>query len=272
MKSVQSDMDKSNGRGSRDSKAGGSLGLRWRSRQMQLAIWFILALGWSDAEAWTILPYGSSPVGEYSGSVVAEFDRRTIGSDLLYVRRGCLRMGWSPTESLTLWGEGGVGSLQLFPQDRSPQGAYGPAFGVGWSYGPDMLSIRSWNLFLNGRATYFQSKLSDDVFTSVPSWSRRSRFSWQEAIGTIGYWKASTWGEPFFGVSVRYLNQDEKRSIRSGASYQAGDFTYSSGIQPGVTLGATIPVSTHIITWVGVEGFEGGGRVIVSVGRWGKNP
>jgi hypothetical protein len=216
-----------------------------------------------------MLPFAASPTGEVGGLLAGEFERRTLDGDMIYVRRVCLRFGYTPSHALAFWGEGGIGSLQMFANSRQPQGSFGPAFGIGWTLKLFSGDLQNWTPFINGRVTSFMSKLSDDYAQGTSARSRRSRFTWTEGSGLIGFTKSirkTTW---YGGVALRDLMQDEKRSFRSGATVQKSQFSYDSGLKPGAALGASFELESHALVWVGLEGYTDGVRVSVAAGQWG---
>ena len=222
----------------------------------------------------TILPHAFAPTGEFGGIISGEFDRRTIGGELVYMRRACLIMGYSPTPKLAIWAEGGVASLQLFFGNGQPQGDYGPAFGVGWVWSESSLTWQNLTPFISGRATYLQSKLLHDVQVGGTLKSRRSRLEWNEGTIYIGLsrqlYKNTPKSSLFYGAfAFRQLLQDEYRTTRSGASYQQNRFDYSSGFRPGLELGWQRVLAHRLIVRISGEAYAEGVKLNVTVGQWG---
>ena len=179
-------------------------------------------------------------------------------------------MGWTPTEQLALWGEGGIASLQLLAGERILQGASGPAVGGGWSTLWHKPIWKGWTPFASGRATYLQSKLSDDQFQGSSVQSRRSRFEWAEYSGVIGTARHWNWGDLQIGLSLRILNQDEFRSFRTGSSLpQKSHTTYSSGLQPGLAIGGKITLAHRLTLWIMAESSINYQKLTASFGQWG---
>ncbi len=231
---------------------------------------FLPFIAFCQTYSWEVsIPFALAPEGEFGGALVPEFDRRTLNSQPVYQRRVALRIGWTPAQFLTFWGEGGVASLQLFEGDHILQGANGPAVGGGWSYLWVEPLWKGWTPFASGRATYLQSKLSDDQFQGSGVQSRRSRFDWVEYSGIIGSARHWNWGDLQTGLCFRILNQDEFRSHRSGTSVQKSRTTYSSGFQPGVALGANILLGRRLTLWIVAESSLTYQKVTVSFGQWG---
>ena len=223
-----------------------------------------------QTNSWDVsIPFSLAPEGQFGGAVVPEFDRRTLNGQLVYQRRASLRMGWTPTERLVFWGEGGIASLQLFEGDRIIQGASGPAVGAGWSILWREPIWKGWTPFVSGRATYLQSKLSDDQFQANSVQSRRSRFEWVEYSGIIGSTRHWNWGDLQSGLSFRVLNQDEFRSFRSGTSLQKSHFTYSSGLQPGLAVGGAILLPHRLTLWIMAESSINYQKLTLSFDQWG---
>jgi len=215
------------------------------------------------------LPFSLAPRGQFGGIIAGEFDRRTISDDLIYVRRLLFRMGLTPSSAFSFWAEGGLASLQLFIADRQPQGAPGPAFGGGWNWNLNRFAWRSWTPFLAGRASWFQSKLSDDVRLGGVVQSRRSRFEWNEAgmmAGASQPMAKSLWSA---GFVVRYLSQEEQRSMRTGSNVRKSSSTYTSGLRPGFALGWRRDFKPRLVAMSLIEVYPEGGRILVGIGQWG---
>jgi len=239
-----------------------------------------IALGTETARAlkpginsFPTLPLASSPTKEFGGVIAGEFERRTIGGQRIYARRICLDMGYSPAPSLAVWVEGGIASLQLFTGGGQPMGAYGPAFGVGWIWAQPKLKWSELTPFLSGRATYFQSKLSDDELVGASIRSRRSRFEWTEATMLVGLSRPLSVGPRsslvYGAFGLRRLSQVEYRSVRSGASYQRNQYNYSSGFGPEGMIGWQRQFSHRITLRIGAEVNSDGGRLTIAIGQWG---
>jgi len=225
----------------------------------------------AQSYGWDVsIPFALAPEGEFGGAIAPEFFRRTLNGQLVYQRRAAIRMGWTPKQSFTVWGEGGVGSLQLFEADRQLLGAWGPAAGGGWSYLWHEPVWKGWTPFGSGRLTYLQSKLSDDVLVGNTVKSRRSRFDWMEYSGVIGAAQHRLWGDIQTGLTLRMLNQDEYRSFRTSTNVQKSKTQYSSGLQPGIMIGGSVILSHRMTLGISSELSANYLALTVCFGQWGK--
>jgi hypothetical protein len=218
----------------------------------------------------SIPPFALAPEGEFGGAACIEFDRRSFSGDRVNLRRAALRLGWTPLGLFTVWGEGGIGSLQFFDVERILQGAYGPALGGGWSASLPALAWKEITPFISGRMTYLQSKLADDLYQGSSVRSRRSRYEWNEACLMMGGTKEYQYGLLSLGIEFRSLSQDDYRSFRSGASIRKDHFTYSSGFQPGLISALDVPLDGRLTLWILLEATGSLQKITVSVGQWGK--
>lgn len=224
----------------------------------------------SQIYSWDVsIPFALAPRGEFGAAVTPEFDRWILDGQTVYLRRAALRMGWTPSSIVTLWGEGGVASLQLFEGSRTLTGAWGPAVGGGWTILWGEPIWKGWTPFVSGRATYLQSKLSDDVYQGSSLQSRRSRFEWIEYSGIIGTARHWSWGDLQTGISVAMLSQNEFRSSRLGNSITRTQPDYSSGAQPGFALGASINLPHRLTLNLMLESSAMYQKATVAIGQWG---
>jgi len=220
-------------------------------------------------EANALAPFALAPSGKSGGAASLEFDRRTIADQLIYVRKMTGGFGYSPSENFSIWGDGGVASLQMFIGSRSPSGAYGPAFGAGWAWERKQPLFKGWKPLLSGRASYLQSKLSDDYTQGGSARSRRSRIEWSEVRTLAGLSKDIRGASAAWGLASRYLSQDEYRSLRSGSSVQKNHFVYTSGLRPGLFTYWGKPLKAKFFIQALAEVYPEGGRISVAVGQWG---
>jgi len=216
-----------------------------------------------------MLPFAAAPYTQWGGAAQGEFQRRYLGADLTYIRRGALTLGWTPTRDFSVWSELGLTSLQILA-GAEPTGALGPSFGLGGTLAAKKPLWRYWTPLIAARATQNQSKLSDDQYpTGRPATSRRSCFDWLEGWGCIGAYKYLKHGLFFSGLTLRFMMLDERRMQRTGSAVQTLNYNYNSGIKPGLGLGMRFNMPHRLNLWLFAEVFDGGARLSVNVGQWG---
>ena len=145
------------------------------------------ALALDDLERW--LPYSPAPSGEVGGQFSGEYEQMKIDDDDLAIRRVMLRMGWAPETWASFWIDGGFASLYIEDANASVQGDFGGTFGLGGTFVYPSANVTGLSLFVSGKGSMLNSKLSSDRTERGVEISTRSNYEQLQGtvVGGISY-------------------------------------------------------------------------------------